>query len=87
MTAQVAMADSKQVVSTGFTESAVERRVFIAGVQRRPYHSNGQAIIFCSCGYYLSCSSSFLFFSSPILSSWRLDIYHTSTHDVALVRI
>jgi len=31
-------------------------------------------------------SSSF-FFSSPNLSSRRLDVYHTSTHGVALVRI
>jgi len=31
--------------------------------------------------------SSFFLFSSFILSSRRLDIYHTSTHDVALVRI
>jgi len=27
------------------------------------------------------------FFSSPILSCLRLDVYHTSTHDDALVRI
>jgi len=26
----------------------------------------------------------FLLFSSPILSGRRLDVYHTSTHDVAL---
>jgi len=39
-------------------------------------HSNGQAIIFCSCGFYLS--SSFFFFSSPILSGRKLDVYHTS---------
>jgi len=36
-------------------------------------------------------SSSFCFFlllfSSPILSDWRLDVYHTSAHGVALVRI
>jgi len=31
--------------------------------------------------------SSFFFFSSPILSGCRLDVYHTSTHDVVLVRI
>ena len=31
--------------------------------------------------------SSFFLFSSFILSSRRLDIYHTSTHDMALVRI
>ena len=30
---------------------------------------------------------SFYLFSSPILSRYRLDVYHTSTHDVALVRI
>ena len=28
-----------------------------------------------------------LFFSSPNLSRRRLDVYHTSTHGVALVRI
>jgi len=31
-------------------------------------------------------SSSFVF-SLPILSGRRLDVYHTSTHDVSLVRI
>jgi len=48
-----------------------------------------KSIIFCS-----SSSCDFLFFvsfflsSSPILSGGRLDyVYHTSTHDVALVRI
>ena len=29
----------------------------------------------------------FFFFSSPNLSGHRLDVYHTSTHDMALVRI
>jgi len=29
----------------------------------------------------------FFLFSSSILIGWRLNIYHTSTHDVALVRI
>jgi len=32
-------------------------------------------------------SSFFLLFSSPNLSHRRLDVYHTSTHGVALVRI
>ena len=41
-------------------------------------------VIFCSCGYFIL---SFSFFSSPILSGRRLDVYHTSTHDVALVWI
>jgi len=31
--------------------------------------------------------SSIFFFSSPNLSRRRLDVYHTSTHGVALVRI
>jgi len=42
-------------------------------------HSNGQAIIFLPCGFFL--------FSSPNLRGRRLDVYHTSTHGVALVRI
>jgi len=37
-------------------------------------------------GHYI-ISSSFFFFSSPYLSRRRLDVYHTSTHGVALVRI
>ena len=36
--------------------------------------------------WFLSSSSS-IFFSSPNLSCRRLDVYHTSTYDVALVRI
>jgi len=31
--------------------------------------------------------SIFFFLSSPNLSGRRLDVYHTSTHNVALVRI
>jgi len=39
--------------------------------------------------FALSFLSSFFlsFFSSPNLSGCRLDIYHTSTHGVALVQI
>jgi len=40
-------------------------------------------IIFLPCGFFLS----FSFFSSPNLSGRRLDVYHTSTHGVALVQI
>jgi len=43
------------------------------------------------CGHYIFALrfliSSIVFFSSPNLSGRRLDVYHTSTHDVALVRI
>jgi len=37
--------------------------------------------------WFLSSSSFFLLFSSPNLRGWRLDVYHTSTHGVALMRI
>jgi len=40
-------------------------------------------IIFLPCDFYLSI----FFYYSPNLSGSRLDVYHTSTHDVALVRI
>ena len=45
-------------------------------------------IIFLPCSFYLLLSSSISFsYSSPNLSGRRLDVYHTSTHGVALVRI
>jgi len=46
----------------------------------------GQTIIFLPCSFFLLLLSSF-FISSPNLSGRRLDVYHTSTHGVALVRI
>ena len=48
-----------------------------------PPYEIGQAIIFLPCGFFLLSS----FFSSPNLSGRRLDVYHTSTHGVALVQI
>ena len=48
----------------------------------------GRPYIFSSCDFYLSSFFLLLsFFSSPNLSGHRLDLYHTSTHGVALVRI
>jgi len=44
-----------------------------------------RTLYFLPCGFFLS--SIFFFYSSPNLSSRRLDVYHTSTHSVALVRI
>jgi len=44
----------------------------------------GQTIIFLPCGFFLS---PIFLLSSPNLSGRRLDVYDTSTHDVALVRI
>ena len=49
-------------------------------------HSNGRPLYFTPV-VSIFLSFSLLLFSSPNLSSHRLDIYHTSTHDVALVRI
>ena len=49
-----------------------------------PIYSNGQAIILSSCGFFVFF---FLPFSSLILSCRTLDVYHISTHGVALVRI
>ena len=46
----------------------------------------GQTIIFLPCDFYLSFRLP-SFFSSPNLSGRRLDVYHTSAHVVALVRI
>jgi len=37
--------------------------------------------------YFCCVVSLFFLFSSPNLSGRRLDVYHTSTHDVALVQI
>ena len=43
-----------------------------------------QTIIFLPCDFYLLLLS---FFSSPNLSGRRFNVYHTSTHGVALVQI
>jgi len=48
-----------------------------------PPYGIGQAIIFLPVVSFFS----FLFYSLPNLSGRRLDVYHTSTHGVALVRI
>jgi len=51
---------------------------------------NRGAIIFLPCGFFLSSiylSIYLSFFPSPNLSGHRSDVYHTSTHGVALVRI
>ena len=42
----------------------------------------GRPYIFLPCSFFPSS-----FFSSPNLSGRRSDVYHTSTHGVALVRI
>jgi len=51
----------------------------------------GHTIIFLPCGFFLLLRLLLLllsfFLSSPNLSDLRLDVYHTSTHDVVSVRI
>jgi len=47
----------------------------------------GQTIIFSSCFFLLSFFFFFFFFSSPNIRGRILDVYHTSAHGVALVRI
>jgi len=46
-----------------------------------------QTLHFLSRGFFYLLLLSSVFFSSPNLSHHKLDIYHTSTHGVALVRI
>ena len=43
------------------------------------------AVLRSRCGHYIFAL--WFLFSSPNLSGRRLDVYHTSTHGVALVRI
>jgi len=51
-----------------------------------PPYGIRQAIIFLPCGFFLLLSSIF-FLSSPNLNGHRLDVYHSCTHGVALVRM
>ena len=50
----------------------------------RPWDGMGRPLCFTA---VVSLFSSFFLFSSPILSGRRLDVYHASGHDVALVQI
>jgi len=57
-------------------------------------HTLVMAALRSRCGHYIFAlwflsfyRSIYLFYSSPNLSGRRLDVYHTSTHGVALVRI
>ena len=62
----------------GGTRDAVRCQITVTTCYDRP--------IFLPRGYYLSFYLS-IFFSSPNLSGRKLDVYRTSTHGVALVRI
>ena len=52
-----------------------------------PPYVIGGTLYFCPLVSFYLLSSSSSFFSSPNLSGHRLDVYHTSTHGMALVRI
>ena len=78
----------------GITRSHAEQ---LESIQKRAIHNIMDAL-FNRCGHYIFVqwffylqSSIFyllsIFFSAPNLSHRRLDVYHTSTHDVALVQI
>jgi len=57
------------------------------GVEQRAPPTLGMATIRLCIGPHSSYIYLLSFFSSPNLSSRRLDVYHTSTHGVAVVRI
>ena len=74
----------KPVCHLHSNSSQVWKGIHVMLVIMAALHSNGQAIMFYSCGFFFL---SFFLLSSLILSSHRLDVCHTSTHDVVLVRI
>jgi len=74
---------SFRLVPKSVTLNDLERRNVVIMVAL----CNRQTIIFLPCSFFLSSSSSIFFFSAPNVSGRRLDVYHTSTHGVALVRI
>jgi len=80
-------ADIARVRFIRYTPSHILARLLIASQFTHlrilwPPYGIGQTIIFLPCGFFLS-----FFFFSPNLSGRRSDVYHTSTHGVALVRI
>ena len=60
--------------------------VKLCGVEQRSPPIFGRAAIRWALAH-ISSSISFFFYPSPNLSGRRLDVYHTSTHGVVLVRI
>ena len=81
--------DSSRTMSASSSRHTFQSPIFIIETFLRSPYGIGHTIIFLPCGlFFLSSSSSFFFiFSSPNLSRHRLDVCHTCTHGVALVRI
>ena len=82
-------------ISTGFASwqrycqhsSSGRQPNFAALNRRRHLYSAGRPSRWALALILYFYLSSFFIFSSPNLSSRRLDVYHTATHGVALVRI
>ena len=70
---------SSGTVSPGWSQTKGHKTAVVVLVLLWPPYGIEQAIIFSSCRLF--------FFSSPNLSSRRLDVCHTSTHGVGLVQI
>jgi len=74
----------KRVTGAGKGESEIEKPVRGCGREMELI----MAALHSRCGHCICALWSLsIFFSSPNLSGRRLDVYHTSTHGVALVRI
>jgi len=72
------------------TTVCTQRRTCIVDILSAVYLQRSATLIYGRLGqtiYIFILFLSSFFFSSPNLSGRRLDVYHTSTHGVALVRI
>ena len=74
------VATGGDIVSATQSDRYTSFKLFMAAL----CNSAGHIYFFLSCGFFFLSS---FFISSPNLSSRTLYVYHTSTHDVALVRI
>ena len=81
----------KSAVHTDSSDGGTDKTCFGGGMHCPSASSYGRSMEYGRPLYFhaVICSSSFFFllFSSPNLSRRRLDVCHTSTHGVALVRI
>jgi len=75
-------------VGTEVDQGPAPGHIVLDGDPAVPANGAQQPLLFGACLLW-SCGFFFLssFFSSPNLRGRRLDVYHTSTHGVALVRI
>jgi len=76
-----------RVISANIVLHCIMLENVIALLLLWPPYVIGQAIIFLPCGFFYLSYIFYFLFSSHNLSGRRLDLYHTSTHGVAIVRI